>query len=176
MEWVLLVIAIAIAWQMAVSVARRRDRDRAREREASAPKPADVERRVVDDRIEHWQGDRLVKVAYIGDDNYEREVVGLHFHREALAEWLTYALDIESGREETLARLVREPENEHDPNAVAVQLLGETVGHVPAKAAARLAPQLDTFGPGVEVTCPAKVRWDTETFEVFGVYLDIVRR
>ena len=78
------------------------------------------------------------------------------------------------------AILVREPDNEYDPNAIAVHVpaLGEHahLGHVPRNVAARLAPQLDAgeqwqagiseirvhpdhpTNPGVTLVCvPAKV-------------------
>lgn len=46
----------------------------------------------------------------------------------------------------TAVSLVREPENPHDPNAIAVKAGGETIGYVAAKDAADLAPLLDESG------------------------------
>src|SRR4051795_9987068 len=43
------------------------------------------------------------------------------------------------------ARLVREPQNRYDANAVAVQIDGQTVGHVAIEQAEQLAPQLDAL-------------------------------
>ena len=39
--------------------------------------------------------------------------------------------------------LIREPDNEHDANAVAVFIGGEIIGHVPAFLARDLAPLID---------------------------------
>jgi hypothetical protein len=42
------------------------------------------------------------------------------------------------------ANLEREPDNPHDPNAIAVSISGVgAIGHVPAWQASRLAPELD---------------------------------
>jgi len=43
--------------------------------------------------------------------------------------------------------LRRDPENEHDPNAVAVHAGGAQVGWVPREVAAELAPELDEGRP-----------------------------
>jgi hypothetical protein len=43
----------------------------------------------------------------------------------------------------TEASLIREPDNQFDPNAVAVLCAGDVIGHVPATIAARLAPVMD---------------------------------
>jgi hypothetical protein len=43
--------------------------------------------------------------------------------------------------------LRREPDNEHDPNAIAVHADGAQVGFVPRELAAELAPQLDAGRP-----------------------------
>jgi hypothetical protein len=49
--------------------------------------------------------------------------------------------------------LVREPNNEHDPNAVAVYGRGRKVGHLSAAKAASIAPILDKIGAeGFRVT------------------------
>lgn len=39
--------------------------------------------------------------------------------------------------------LIREPDNTHDPNAVAVLMAGQIVGHVPRGLAERLGPEID---------------------------------
>jgi hypothetical protein len=54
--------------------------------------------------------------------------------------------------------LIREPDNEYDPNAVAVKVGRSIIGHVPKDLAARVAEVMDS---GVEVT--AKVV-SVETF------------
>ena len=43
--------------------------------------------------------------------------------------------------------LRRDPDNEHDPNAIAVHAGGEQVGWVPRELAAELAPELDDRRP-----------------------------
>jgi hypothetical protein len=43
--------------------------------------------------------------------------------------------------------LRRDPDNEHDPNAIAVLAAGEQVGWVPRELAAELAPELDEGRP-----------------------------
>jgi hypothetical protein len=43
--------------------------------------------------------------------------------------------------------LRRDPENEHDPNAIAVLAGGDQVGWVPRELAAELAPELDAGRP-----------------------------
>ena len=43
--------------------------------------------------------------------------------------------------------LRRDPDNEHDPNAIAIHAGGEQVGWVPRELAAELAPELDAGGP-----------------------------
>jgi hypothetical protein len=68
----------------------------------------------------------------------------------------TLAAVVELGRPPVLA-LVRDPENAHDPNAIAVQSAstGRHLGHLPAPVAARIAPELDA----------GKV-WTIETYQV----------
>jgi HIRAN domain len=47
--------------------------------------------------------------------------------------------------------LRREPQNEHDPSAIAVDAAGEHVGFVPRELAAELAPDLDAGRPWTAV-------------------------
>ena len=61
-------------------------------------------------------------------------------HAEALA-----SADVGPGRPLALRR---DPENPHDPNAIAVHVArGEQVGWVPRELAEELAPELDRGGP-----------------------------
>jgi hypothetical protein len=39
--------------------------------------------------------------------------------------------------------LVREPDNEHDPNAISVQVGGKFMGYIPKETAQHLAPMMD---------------------------------
>lgn len=41
------------------------------------------------------------------------------------------------------ASLIREPDNEHDPNAIAVLCGGSLIGRLPRSLAEKLAPKLD---------------------------------
>lgn len=54
-----------------------------------------------------------------------------------------YALRERLAKAEGEASLIREPENPHDPNAVAVLAGGDIIGHVPAGLAERLGPEID---------------------------------
>jgi hypothetical protein len=74
-------------------------------------------------------------------------------------------------REGTQARLVREPSNRHDVNAIAVcisePLLGilprwTTVGHLKAPLAARLAPKMDA---GLSLAATIASVWNAEGVE-----------
>jgi hypothetical protein len=47
--------------------------------------------------------------------------------------------------ESWVATLIREPLNEYDPNAIAVEIDGTTIGHVAREQAEELAPQLDVL-------------------------------
>jgi hypothetical protein len=40
-------------------------------------------------------------------------------------------------------RLVREPDNTHDPNAIRVELVGLFLGYIPRELAKKLAPMMD---------------------------------
>jgi hypothetical protein len=40
-------------------------------------------------------------------------------------------------------RLVREPDNTHDPNAIRVEIAGHYLGHIPKDKAKELAPLID---------------------------------
>lgn len=66
--------------------------------------------------------------------------------------------------------LVREPENEHDENAVAVYGRGRKVGHLSAAKAAALASDLDRLGPASFV-----VSGDTVSEASMKMWVDIPR-
>lgn len=55
------------------------------------------------------------------------------------------------------AELVRDPGNEHDPNAVEVHVLGERVGYLAARTAATLAPLLDAGEPWAAAVAEVRV-------------------
>lgn len=58
-----------------------------------------------------------------------------------------------------LALLVPEPENEYDPNAVAVQIGGRLVGYLPRDLASRFSAAIRSLGSdGKPVGCKAEIR------------------
>jgi hypothetical protein len=86
---------------------------------------------------------------YLARDAPEHAARGLHVaavagagrhHAEAIASSDAVA----PGRP---LELRRDPDNEHDPNAIAVHAGGEQVGWVPRELAAELAPELDEGRP-----------------------------
>lgn len=57
------------------------------------------------------------------------------------------------------AALVREPDNESDPNAVLVVIEGEVVGYLPSDEAARLSSWIAARNAeGLQVMCPVQFR------------------
>src|SRR5690606_12439273 len=74
--------------------------------------------------------------------------------------WLRYIYSSTDEMEPLPALLVRNPDNEHDPNAIEVHvpLMGSEsmVGHLPRNVSSRLAPLMDADEPWeVEVTMVA---------------------
>ena len=63
------------------------------------------------------------------------EVAGVVHHKDVLARLFPPAQDEPDRNVSAVATLLLEPRNPHDPNAVAVQLEGETVGYIPARTA-----------------------------------------
>lgn len=72
------------------------------------------------------------------------ELPSLRTRIKGSAYWVTDAERRRHGGNEYL--LVREPSNEHDPNAVAVYGCGRKVGYLSTAKAAALAPPLDQLG------------------------------
>jgi hypothetical protein len=73
-------------------------------------------------------------------------------------------------RLETEARLVPEPENEHDPNAVRVEIDGAKVGYLPRALAAAWAPLLAELAARRRVgACEATILGGTDS--ALGVFL-----
>ena len=50
-----------------------------------------------------------------------------------------------------MATLVREPDNEHDQNAIRVMVDNEHVGYIPAKLAKRMSEEIDNGEPWIGV-------------------------
>ena len=67
-----------------------------------------------------------------------RVVVGTEYHQDAI-DVLAH-----SGHQLKYASLVREPNNPHDSNAIAVTILGKKVGYISARMAEEYAPLIDT--------------------------------
>ena len=79
------------------------------------------------------------------------------------------------------AQLTPEPDNDHDPGAVAVMIQGHRVGYLPAERAASYLARLAAAGhEGATVTCPARIvgGWRTNAHDVghFGVKLALPAR
>lgn len=92
---------------------------------------------------------------------FEAAVVGMSFtpgYPQTLHDLSAMQLEAEVLGEPLVAIVVREPDNPHDHNAVAVHVpaLGEDgkIGHLPRPIAARLAVELDT-----DVRWSAQVSW-----------------
>ena len=88
-------------------------------------------------------------------------------------------------RHETEARLIREPENEYDPNAIRVEIDGRKVGYLPRDLAPAWGPRLDELASRRRVGgCEATIVGGADT--ALGVFLrlpdphgdedDLVRR
>lgn len=86
------------------------------------------------------------------------KVVGLSFLPNGTYPGILHTLKdvVELGRP-PLLKLVRDPDNPHDPNAVAVRSAKKDthLGHLPAALAARIAPEMD-----------AGTFWLIESYEV----------
>jgi hypothetical protein len=75
--------------------------------------------------------------------------------------------------ESWVAALIREPLNEYDPNAIAVEIDGTTVGYVAREQAEELAPQLDILrSRGLVVELPVQLCGGDEGRPNIGVFPD----
>lgn len=105
---------------------------------------ADVDR-ALDDLREILRQEEMAKVKTIDVDSLRvldlTSVDSVRMRIKGVAYWVTVAEREEFGALEYL--LVREPDNEHDANAIAVYGHSRKVGHVSAARAAALAPLLD---------------------------------
>ncbi|WIE83465.1 HIRAN domain-containing protein [Curtobacterium sp. MCPF17_021] len=97
-----------------------------------------------------------------------RELPSSRFRIVGTAYWLRDDERARYGGQEY--ELVREPENEHDENAVAVYGRGRKVGHLSAAKAAALASDLDRLGPASFV-----VSGDTVSQASIKMWVDIPR-
>jgi hypothetical protein len=76
-----------------------------------------------------------------------------------------------------IAILMPEPDNPHDPGAIAVRIDGETIGHIKRTDTDRFHKSFENFGVSGDVQCKAMIvgGWDHGGGDVgsFGVRLDI---
>jgi hypothetical protein len=84
---------------------------------------------------------------YLARDAPELAVRGLRVAAIAGARFQTATLESEAAAPGRPLELRRDPDNEHDPNAIAVLAGGAQVGWVPRELAAELAPELDAGRP-----------------------------
>lgn len=87
-------------------------------------------------------------IAWMSDGRFKIDVVGESHYVAALEQILTTRGTARESYQEVKAPcvLVREPDNPHDPNAVAVQVDGWKVGYIPRENAANLARRIDSIG------------------------------
>jgi len=116
-----------------------------------------------------------------GPGTFAYDIVGESYHLDALQEIVTEeGLDLDQpGELACQALLLCEPDNPHDPNAVAVVISLRRVGHIPRDDAAELAPKLRKLansrvagGRGGQVLCvQARIGWQQRSR--IGVRLDL---
>lgn len=95
------------------------------------------------------------KHSEIDEYGFEYSITGETYYQHALFDICQGDLKSKEYRK-TEALLVREPENVHDKNAVAVKIDGNIVGHVPSEDAAHFNVLLEGVSDGL--TCPAEIR------------------
>lgn len=83
--------------------------------------------------------------SYLAPTGATTFVAGTMYHQDAVG------AVADAGITPSFAVLRREPQNPHDPNAVAVDIWGHHVGYLPADEAVDYAPLMDTHLQGMEV-------------------------
>jgi hypothetical protein len=114
------------------------------------------------------------------DGAYAVDVAGESHYQEAISECVAAgSVEITSDSRcssEFNVRLVREPDNQYDANAVAVtSLAGRTLGYLPRAVAGEYAPVLDRITGLAIVECAARAygrRDGSESPWIFGIWLD----
>jgi restriction system protein len=114
-------------------------------------------------------------------DTFETEVRGEAHYQDAITACVDACVVEQSSdlacHAEFDAHLVREPENRHDANAVAVTSIGaRTLGYLPRELAIDFAPTLDRIGGLAAVQCRARAygRRDRPSGSWnFGIWLDL---
>jgi hypothetical protein len=70
------------------------------------------------------------------------KIVGLTFQKEYPSN--VFALSASLATEDDSLEMVREPNNQYDPNAIVVNKNGKMIGHLPKNIAQFVAPQMDS--------------------------------
>lgn len=73
-------------------------------------------------------------IQVVGESNYQAELIAICGPYTA-----------EGHRTRTSATLIREPDNQHDPNAIRVEIQGRTVGYIDRAQASQWAPRMDVL-------------------------------
>jgi len=133
----------------------------------------------VEGRHEEVDGETVVAVHC--DGTFDVEVKGESHHQDAIGACVAGA-DLEVTSDDACScefnvRLVREPENAYDANAVAVRSpTGETLGYLSREAARDYAPVLDRIADLATVQCAARAygrRTGSRSPWNFGIWLDL---
>lgn len=120
-------------------------------------------------------------VAVRCDGTFDMEVKGESHHQDAIAGCVAGAeLDVTSDDAcscEFSVRLVREPDNAYDANAIAVRSpAGETLGYLSREDAREYAPVLDRIADRATVECAGRAygrREGSRSPWNFGIWLDL---
>lgn len=137
--------------------------DRSKKTRAEKMLAENIEWQVSDELASYIQE---VAVALEGDGNYGFRVVGEQYRKEAFKE---LAEHLQVDKDETLSlqtQLVCQPNNPHDPKAVAVTLGGYLIGWIPRYAAGRLHDFLLPIGGVATVNTKISFKLQKEEFEV----------
>ena len=105
---------------------------------------------------------------------FDLGIVGESFHQDELV-----PLRISQRGQPFAVRLVPEPENPYDENAVAIQVVksGVSIGHLSREEAARFQPHLLRLAAaGLAVTCRGRTVGGDPERPTIGVWLDIDTR
>lgn len=115
----------------------------------------------------HFGGDGTFRINAVGESNYQADL-----------ELIAGGREYDGASLETVATLVPESENPHDPNAVRVDIDGRTVGYLSRRDAVEFRNELANAGYGDAITtCAAMIcgGWDRggDDRGYFGVRLDL---
>ena len=95
---------------------------------------------------------RLARVLKPEHSGFFMSVAGEQYHQDHLRRISPGKLNDQ--RRYDTARLIREPANEHDANAVRIDVKGSPIGYLPSHNAETLAPSLDALAQkGIAVEC-----------------------